>query len=89
MLSVRAADTDPFPIRTASETRQRELLLIAGYFALLFGLGAGLSQALKTSDVYPGPYAVVYLAGWVPLSVAWNLLGYQRYHRASGDLPER
>jgi hypothetical protein len=77
-LSVRAADTNPFPTRTASETRQRELLLIVGFLTLLFGLGAGLSQALKTLDIYPGPYAVAYLAAWVPLAVAWNLLGYQR-----------
>jgi hypothetical protein len=88
-LSARAADTNPFPTRTASETQQRELFLIVGFFILLFGLGAGLSQALKTLDIFPGPYAVVYLAAWVPLSVAWNLLGYQRQQGASGDISER
>jgi hypothetical protein len=77
VLSVRAAENNPFPTRTASETRQRELFLIVGFLALL-GLSAGLSQAFKTLDIYPGPYAVVYLAAWVPLAVAWNLLGFQR-----------
>jgi hypothetical protein len=77
-LSVRAADTSPFPTRTASETRLQELLLIVGFLALLFGFGVGLSQILKTSDIYPGPYALAYLGAWVPLAVAWNLLGYQR-----------
>jgi len=77
-LSTRAAETSPFPTRTESETRQRELLLIVGFIVLLFGLGAGLSLTLKTLDLYPGPYAVAYLAAWVPLAVAWNVLGYQR-----------
>lgn len=66
----------PLPTRTESETRQRELFLIVGFIVLLFGLSAGLSLALKALDFYPGPYAVAYLAAWVPLAVAWNLLGY-------------
>jgi len=76
-LSVRAADTNPFPTRRAHETRLLELLLIAGFLALLFGFGVVLSQALKASNIYPGPYALVYLGAWVPLVVAWNFLGYQ------------
>jgi hypothetical protein len=88
-LSVRGADTDPFPVRAASETRQRDLLLVAGFLALLFGLSMVFTETLKTTDIYPGPYAVAYLAAWVPLSFAWNLLGYQRYHGPSGDIPER
>jgi hypothetical protein len=87
-LSDRAADTNPFPTRAASETRRRDLLLIVGFVALL-GLGVVLNQALKTTDIYPGPYAVAYLAAWVPLSVIWNLLGYQRYQGPSGNIPER
>jgi hypothetical protein len=78
-LSGRAAETNPFPARTESEARQRELLLSGGFIALLFGFGAGVSLALKVPDLYPGPYAVAYLAAWVPLAVAWNLLGYQRF----------
>ena len=77
-LSARATETNPLPTLTASETRQRELLLIVGFIVLLFGLGAILSQALKTLDIYPGRYTVAYLAAWVPFSVAWNLLGFQR-----------
>jgi hypothetical protein len=77
-LSVQAADHHPFPTLTASEAKQRELLLICGFLALLFGLGAVLGHAFKALDIYPGPYAVVYLAAWVPSAVAWNLFGYRR-----------
>jgi hypothetical protein len=77
-LSVRAAGRHPFPTLTASEAKQRELLLIVGFFILLFGLGADLGHVLKSLGLYPGPYAVIYLAAWVPLAIAWNLLGYQR-----------
>lgn len=77
-LSVRAADTDPFLSRPASQTRQLDLILVGGFIVLLFGLGAALDDALKSLDIYPGPYAVAYLAGWVPLAIAWNVRGYQR-----------
>ncbi len=87
ILSVRAADTNPFPSRSTSETKQLDWLLIVSFFVLLLGLGAGLSQTLKALDIYPGRYAVAYIAAWVPLAIAWNLVGYQREPDAPGDAP--
>lgn len=77
-LSMRAADQHPFPTLDASEAKQRELLLIAGFVTLLFGMSAVLGNAMKGLQIYPGPYAVIYLAAWVPLAVVWNLVGFQR-----------
>lgn len=77
-LSVRAADHHPFPTLNASEAKQRELLLIGAFLILVFGLSAVLGDGLKALYSYPGPYAVVYLAAWVPLAVVWNVFGFQR-----------
>jgi hypothetical protein len=61
------------------------LLLIVGFIALTFGLSPILGRALKASDAYPGPYAVAYLAAWIPFAVAWNLAGYNRAARGIGE----
>jgi hypothetical protein len=77
-LSIRAADQHPLPTLDTSEAKKRELLLIGGFLILLFGMSAVLGNAMKALQIYPGPYAVIYLAAWVPLSVIWNLVGFQR-----------
>ena len=88
VLWARAAERDPFPIRpTGYQVPPARLALLIAAMVLLGGAIIGLDRLLRSTEIYPGPWAVSFL--WVIAGViAWNRFGWQTKPDQPGDVAE-